>query len=89
MGHYAMQLAHSHQMTRVAQTSQSLTAQENETPRKLLKCSYCDRNGHLIDRCFYLNGFLVGHKLHGKNVKPKKYVAHNTQTKAIEPTKGP
>jgi len=26
---------------------------------------------HIVENCYYLNGFPVGHKLHGKNVKPK------------------
>ncbi|XP_055962093.1 uncharacterized protein LOC130015632 [Mercurialis annua] len=38
--------------------------------KKNLHCTYCDGNTHTIDRCFYLNGFPVGHKLHGKDIKP-------------------
>jgi hypothetical protein len=26
---------------------------------------------HMVDNCYYLNGFPVGHKLHRKNVKLK------------------
>ena len=86
-----MQFSHSQQMTQVAQTNQSSKAQENGILRKQFKCSYCDRDGHLIDRCFYLHGFPVGHKLHGKNVKPKgkKLAVHNAQTNTTEPFKGP
>ncbi|XP_070668374.1 uncharacterized protein [Malus domestica] len=58
------------------------------TSRKLLKCSYCDGDGHLVDRCFYLIGFPVGHKWHGKNVTPKNkrtsHVVHNVE--APQPT---
>ncbi|KAI5342447.1 hypothetical protein L3X38_010322 [Prunus dulcis] len=39
--------------------------------RRSLKCSYCDEDTHTVENCYYLNGFPVGHKLHGKNVKPK------------------
>ncbi|KAI5330645.1 hypothetical protein L3X38_030043 [Prunus dulcis] len=39
--------------------------------KRSLKCSYCDGDTHTVDNCYYLNGFPVGHKLHGKNVKPK------------------
>ncbi|KAL3501929.1 hypothetical protein ACH5RR_036378 [Cinchona calisaya] len=61
------------------------------TPKRLLKCSHCDREGYLITHSFYLHGFLVGHKLHGKNVKPKgkRPTAHNTQTNDVEPPKAP
>ena len=62
--------------------------QENGPSRKQLKCSYYDRNGHLVDHCFYLHRFPVGHKLHGKNVKPKKLVAHNIHVNTMEPIKG-
>ena len=37
---------------------------------------------------FYLHGFPLGHKLHGKKVKPKKPVEHNIHTNTVEPTKG-
>ncbi|XP_020415631.1 uncharacterized protein LOC109948111 [Prunus persica] len=55
--------------------------------RKSLKCSYCDGDTHTIDTCFFLNGFPVGHKLHGKNVKPKNKRAAYTTEK--DPTPGP
>ncbi|CAN6681317.1 unnamed protein product [Malus baccata var. baccata] len=57
--------------------------------RKSLKCTYCDGDGHLVDRCYYIIGFPVGHKWHGKNVKPKnrKAAAHNAEiTKPAAPT---
>ncbi|XP_068307553.1 uncharacterized protein [Pyrus communis] len=70
------------------QTSRSTTTQGTTSSKKLLKYSYCD-GGHLVDDCFYLNGFPVGHKFHGKNVKPKgkKPSAHNTQTNPPQPVK--
>ncbi|XP_012832652.1 PREDICTED: uncharacterized protein LOC105953527 [Erythranthe guttata] len=40
--------------------------QRQRTP---LHCSYCDRDNHSIEKCFYLHGFPVGHKFHGKNIK--------------------
>ncbi|CAL2260003.1 unnamed protein product [Prunus armeniaca] len=52
-------------------------------PRKSLKCTYCDGDGHLKDRCYFIIGFLVGHKWHGKNVKPRNQrsgpTAHNVE----------
>lgn len=36
-----------------------------------LKYTYYDGDGHLVDHCYYITGFLKGHKWHGKNVKPK------------------
>ncbi|KAM1553294.1 hypothetical protein ACFX14_006272 [Malus domestica] len=48
-----------------------------------LKCSYYDKKYHTVDRCFYLYGFPLGHKYHGKKVIPhnKKKPAAN-QVKA-------
>ncbi|KAI5332620.1 hypothetical protein L3X38_022749 [Prunus dulcis] len=76
----------SHHAMKVAQPSRSPAAQGNLTP---LKCSYCDQERHSVDRCYFLHGFPVGHKLHGKNVKPpnrRKSVAHNTQASSMEST---
>ena len=39
--------------------------------KKFLNCSYCYGDTHTVEYCYYINGFPVGHKLHGKNVKPK------------------
>ncbi|KAI4346192.1 hypothetical protein L6164_013264 [Bauhinia variegata] len=85
VSHHAMQSSHASQLNRAP------TMQENGLPKRQLKCSYCEREGHLIDRCFYLHGFSVGHKLHGKNVKPKvkNPTAHNVQADIVEPPKGP
>ena len=63
--------------------------QENKTSRKQLKCNYCNQFDYLVDCCYYLHGFLVGHKLHGKNVKLKKLDVHNIHTNIVEPIKGP
>ncbi|CAL2240828.1 unnamed protein product [Prunus armeniaca] len=71
---------------KVVQPSRSPAAQGNLTP---LKCSYCDQERHSVDRCYFLHGFPVGHKLHGKNVKPpnrRKSAAHNTQASPVEST---
>ena len=65
--------------------------QENGPSRKQLKYSYCDRNGHLVKLFIYLfilHRFPIGHKLHGKNVKPKKLVAHNIHVNTMEPIRG-
>ena len=53
----------------------------NTSSRKLLKCNYCDGDGHLVDHCYYIIGFLEGHRCHGKNVKPrnKRSMANNTE----------
>ncbi|KAI4299457.1 hypothetical protein L6164_032917 [Bauhinia variegata] len=74
-----------------AQLNRAPTMQENGLLKRQLKCFHCEREGHLIDRCFYLHGFLVGHKLHGKNVKPKgkRPAAHNIQANIVEPPKRP
>lgn len=79
------------QYSSLPQANRPPVLSESGTPKRLLKCRYCDREGHLIDHCFYLHGFPVGHKLHGKNVKPKgkRPVAHNTQNNDVEPLKVP
>ncbi|KAB5534429.1 hypothetical protein DKX38_017515 [Salix brachista] len=56
---------------------------------KPLRCSHCEQEGHTIDRCFYIIGFPVGHKWHGKNMQPrnkrppaqnnKRFSAHNVE----------
>ncbi|KAG6779986.1 hypothetical protein POTOM_016393 [Populus tomentosa] len=39
--------------------------------QKSFNCSYYDGDTQMVDNCYYLNDFPVGHKLHGKNVKLK------------------
>ena len=48
---------------------------------KSLKCSHYDQGGYTIDLCYYIIGFPVGHKWHGKNMQPrnKKPPAHNNK----------
>ncbi|XP_020419536.1 uncharacterized protein LOC109949182 [Prunus persica] len=67
-------------------------------PYKPSKCSHCDQEGHSVDHCYYIIGFPIGHKWHGKNVQPrnKKPPAHNDKRAAAHnveletpPTKGP
>ncbi|CAL9028584.1 unnamed protein product, partial [Prunus brigantina] len=64
------------------QISRSSTTGPSQ-PRKSLKCTYCDGDGHLKDRCYFIIGFPVGHKWHGKNVKPRNQrsgpTAHNVE----------
>lgn len=33
-------------------------------------CTYCDGTTHTVERCYYLIGFPIGHKFHGKDVQP-------------------
>ncbi|CAL2258509.1 unnamed protein product [Prunus armeniaca] len=53
--------------------------------RRSLKCSYCDGDTHTVENCYYLNGFPVCHKLHGKNIKPKnkRHAAYTTEKDPI------
>ncbi|KAJ0098447.1 hypothetical protein Patl1_21148 [Pistacia atlantica] len=61
--------------------------------RKPLHCSYCEGTTHTVDRCFFLNGFPVGHKLHGKNVQPpnrsRKTIAYQANTEVISDSHKP
>lgn len=70
-------LSHAMQIARTP-TQQMATPSSN---RKDLRCTHCEQGGHTVDRCYYLIGFPVGHKWHGKNVKPrnKKPTAHNVE----------
>ncbi|KAL5758614.1 hypothetical protein ACOSP7_021225 [Xanthoceras sorbifolium] len=60
-----------------------VAANTSSSYRKDLRCTYCEQEGHLVDRCYYLIEFPVGHKWHGKNVRPrnKKPAAHNVEMK--------
>ncbi|XP_016647144.1 PREDICTED: uncharacterized protein LOC107880362 [Prunus mume] len=66
------------------QISRSSVAGSSQ-PRKSLKCTYCDGDGHTKERCYFIIGFgfPVGHKWHGKNVKPRNQrynpTAHNVE----------
>ncbi|KAB2631507.1 hypothetical protein D8674_009026 [Pyrus ussuriensis x Pyrus communis] len=64
---------HSHAMQAQRTLAPSLSNKQpsNTFSRKSLKCTYCDGDGHLVDRCYYIIGFPERHKWHGKNVKPK------------------
>ncbi|RVW98257.1 putative mitochondrial protein [Vitis vinifera] len=58
--------------------------QKQKTP---LHCSYCDRDYHSIEKCYYLHGFPIGHKLHGKNVKPPNQRHSNANNGKVETNK--
>lgn len=53
------------------QAARTSSTPKTSFSRKPLKCTYCEEENHLVDRCFYLKGFPVGHKWHGKNMKPR------------------
>ena len=52
------------------QNTKKTQANQVQKQKAPLHCSYCDRDYHSIEKCYYLHGFPVGYKLHGKNVKP-------------------
>jgi hypothetical protein len=58
-------------------------AEKSFSNRRDLRCTYCELEGHVVDQCYYLNGFPVGHKWHEKNVKSsnKKASIHNIEVK--------
>ena len=58
--------------------------QKQKTP---LHCSYCDRDYHSIEKCYYLHGFPIGHKLHVKNVKPPNQCHSNAKNMKVETNK--
>jgi hypothetical protein len=60
MNHHAMLVDH----------KVSAQTHQKQKQKTTLHCSYCDQDYHTVDRCYFLHGFPVGHKFHGKNVKP-------------------
>ncbi|CAA3022790.1 uncharacterized protein LOC111406837 [Olea europaea subsp. europaea] len=52
-------------------SSREITFRTGGASRKTSKCTYCDQEGHMVEYCYYLNGFPVGHKFDGKNIQPK------------------
>ncbi|TXG65646.1 hypothetical protein EZV62_006921 [Acer yangbiense] len=80
MNHHAMLVDQN------SKTTQTHQVQRQKTP---LHCSYCDRDHHSIEKCYYLHGFPVGHKLHGKNVKPPNQRYSNANNVRVETNKAP
>ncbi|RVW95040.1 hypothetical protein CK203_040108 [Vitis vinifera] len=58
--------------------------QKQKTP---LHCSYCDCDYHNIEKCYYLHGFPIGHKLRVKNVKPPNQCHSNANNVKVETNK--
>ncbi|GAB2270057.1 hypothetical protein Dimus_038818 [Dionaea muscipula] len=73
------------------QTSHPPTRPRTPNQRKPLMCTHCEGEGHTVDRCWYIIGFPVGHKWHGKNMKPrsKRAVSHNVELHKPLDNKGP
>lgn len=71
--------------------TRSLAAPSSSSNRKQLWCKHCNQECHLVDWCYYKIGFSMGHKWHGKNVKPrnKKLVAQNVELKKEPTNEGP
>ena len=76
--HYAMLADRDNKATLAHQV------QKQKTP---LHCFYCDRDYHNIEKCYYLHGFPIGHKLHGKNVKPSNQRHSNANNVKVETNK--
>lgn len=70
------------------------SSSKSQGSRKPLLCTYCDDTTHTVERCYYLIGFPIGHKLHGKDVQPpnrnQTIAANQTRTEpsraATKPT---
>ena len=62
-------------------------ARQSQRQKAPLHCSYCDRDYHSLEKCYYLHGFPVGHKLHGKNVKPPNQHLPNANNMKVETNK--
>ena len=73
--HHALQI--SHEISKQQGPTHSNSTHGKRFSKKNLKCSYCDRQGHGVEDCFYTEGFPVGHKFHGKSVWQRKPMTHN------------
>ncbi|XP_075475807.1 uncharacterized protein LOC142512623 [Primulina tabacum] len=69
----------------VGQNSKTTQAHQEQKQKAQLHCSYCNRDNHSIEKCFYLHGFPVGHKFHGKNMKPFNQRSSNANNVKVAP----
>ncbi|KAL6314896.1 hypothetical protein AAG906_029114 [Vitis piasezkii] len=67
--------------------SKATLAHQVQRQKTLLHCSSCDRDYHIIEKCYYLHSFPIGHKLHGKNVKPPNQRHSNANNVKVETNK--
>ncbi|KAA8520815.1 hypothetical protein F0562_011488 [Nyssa sinensis] len=52
--------------------------------KKSLKCTHCHKDGHTIDRCYFIHGFLPGPRKPGPNCKSSAHqVSSATNTPSI------
>ncbi|KAI9156283.1 hypothetical protein LWI28_003744 [Acer negundo] len=79
MGYVTMQTFRNSQ-----ESGQSQENDRSTTTGKVKKtCSHYCRDYHTTDRCYFLHGFPPGHKLYGKDIKPrgKRPNANNSTAK--------
>ncbi|RVW36087.1 hypothetical protein CK203_079613 [Vitis vinifera] len=67
--------------------NKAISAHQVQKQKTPLHCSYCDRDYHSIEKCYYLHGFPIGHKLHGKNMKPPNQRHSNANNVKVETNK--
>jgi hypothetical protein len=72
--------------TRITKNRQSTRLQNNKG--KSLFCSHCEGDTHTVDRCYYIIGFPLRHKFHGREIKPPnqhKRLTVNNASNTIKP----
>ncbi|KAL6318234.1 hypothetical protein AAG906_035742 [Vitis piasezkii] len=69
------------------QDNKATSAHQVQKQKTPLHCSYCDHDYHNIEKCYYLHGFPIGHKLHVKNVKPPNQCHSNANNMKVETNK--
>ena len=69
------------------QDSKATPTHQVQRQKTLLHCSSCDRDYHIIEKCYYLHSFPIGHKLHGKNVRPPNQHHSNANNVKVETNK--
>ena len=69
------------------QDNKATSAHQVQKQKTPLHCSYCDHDYHNIEKCYYLHGFPIGHKLHVKNVKPPNQCHSNAKNMKVETNK--
>ncbi|KAF7148530.1 hypothetical protein RHSIM_Rhsim03G0044200 [Rhododendron simsii] len=88
MNHHAMLADHKSQAPTYSfadQNNKTIQAHQVQKQTNTLHCSYCDQDYHSVERCYYLHGFPVGHKLHGKN-PPNQRRSNANHAKSVKVT---
>ncbi|KAL2465447.1 Uncharacterized protein Adt_41298 [Abeliophyllum distichum] len=77
----------SYTMTESSPTQEKEKASNSRKANKI--CTYCGRDYHSVEDCYNLIGFPPGHKLYGKDVKPRGKMPNANNVVPQDESKGP